>query len=85
MQVVNFVSHLSHIQSGYLFLGWTSTDTSAVVFQEVLWTFLDTGGSVGILSLRIPFPLVLDRVVYLHGRALLLAHTVVVKILAGLE
>jgi len=66
-----------------LFLGWTSTDTSAVVFQEVLGTFFDTGCSVGIFSLGVSLPLVLDRVVYLHRRTLLLAHSVVVKILAG--
>ena len=37
------------------------------------------------LSQRIPLPLVLDRVVDLHGRTLLLAHAVVVEILTCLD
>jgi hypothetical protein len=90
---VNCVGEMTNLRTGTiawdtfsingLFLRWTSSDTSTVVFQEVLGTFFDTSGSVSIFSLWISLPLVLDRVVYLHRRALLFANPVVVKILAG--
>ena len=45
----------------------------------------DAGGSVGILAVRVLLPAVLGRVVDLHGRALLLAHSVVVEVFARLN
>ena len=51
----------------------------------MLGTLLDTGGPVRVLALGVALPLVLDRVVGLHGRTLLLAHAVVIEILACLK
>ena len=51
--------------------------------EEVLGAVLDAGCAVGVLSVGVLLPLVLDGVVALHGRALLLAHAVVVKVPAG--
>ena len=51
--------------------------------EEVLGAVLDAGGAVGVLSVGVLLPLVLDGVVALHGRALLLAHPVVVEVAAG--
>ena len=51
----------------------------------MLRAVLDAGGTIRVLAQRVALPLVLDRVVDLHGRALLLAHTVVVEVLAGLQ
>ena len=51
--------------------------------EEVLGAVLDAGGAVGVLSVGVLLPLVLDGVVALHGRALLLAHPVVVEVPAG--
>ncbi len=48
-------------------------------------TVLDTGGAVRVLAVLVLLPVVLARVVDLHGWALLLAHAVVVKVLAGLH
>ena len=78
-----FLNH--HLLLLYLFLGRTSPDASTVVFEEVLRAVLDTGGSVGVLAQGVALPLVLDRVVDLHWGALLLAHTVVVEVLASLQ
>ena len=69
----------------YLFLGRTSPNASTVVFQKVLRAVLDAGGSVGVLAQGVALPLVLDRVVDLHGGALLFAHAVVVEVLASLQ
>ena len=74
-----------HLLLLYLFLGRTSPNASTVVFEEMLRAVLDAGGSVGVLAQGVALPLVLDRVVDLHGGALLLAHTVVVEVLASLQ
>ena len=74
-----------HLLLLYLFLGRTSSNASTVVFEKMLRAVLDAGGSVGVLAQGVALPLVLDRVVDLHGGALLLAHTVVVEVLASLQ
>ena len=51
----------------------------------MLWAVLDAGGTIRVLAQRVALPLVLDRVVDLHGGALLLAHAVVVEVLASLQ
>lgn len=51
----------------------------------MLRAVLDAGGTIRVLAQRVALPLVLDRVVDLHGRALLLAHTIVVEVLARLQ
>ena len=51
----------------------------------MLRAVLDAGGAVRVLAQRVSLPLVLDRVVDLHGRALLFAHPVVVEVLARLR
>ena len=48
-------------------------------------TVLDTSGAVRVRAVLVLLPVVLARVVDLHGWALLLAHAVVVKVLAGLR
>ena len=58
-------------------------DAGPIVFEEMLRAFLDAGGTVGVLALGVLLPRVLDGVVSLHGRALLLAHSVVVKVAAS--
>ena len=60
-------------------------NTGAVVLEQVLGALLDAGGAVRVLAVGVPLPLVLGRVVDVHGRALLLAHTVIVEVLAGLQ
>jgi len=50
----------------------------------MFWAVLDTGGAVGVLPRGVPLPPVLGRVVDLHGWALLLAHPLVVEVLARL-
>ena len=69
----------------HLFLGRTGSNASPVVLQKMLRAVLDAGGTVRVLAQRVALPLVLDRVVDLHGRALLLAHTIVVEVLARLQ
>ena len=66
-----------------LLLVGTHPDASPVVFEQVLGALLDARGPVGVLALGVLLPRVLYRVVSLHGRTLLLAHTVVVKVAAG--
>ena len=60
-------------------------NTGAVVLEQVLGTLLDAGGAVRVLAVGVALPLVLGRVVDVHGRALLLANPVVVEVLAGLQ
>ena len=60
-------------------------NTGAVVLEQVLGTLLDAGGAVRVLAVGVALPLVLGRVVDVHGRALLLADPVVVEVLAGLQ
>ena len=48
----------------------------------MLGAVLDAGGAVGVLSVGVLLPLVLDGVVALHGRALLLADAVVEEVAA---
>ena len=50
----------------------------------MLRAVLDAGGAVCVLAQRVALPLVLDRVVDLHWGALLLAHPIVVEVLASL-
>ena len=71
--------------ASHLLLGRTGPDAGAVVLEQVLGAVLDAGGPIGVLAVRIPLPAVLDLVVTLHGRALLLAHAVVVEVGASLE
>ena len=50
----------------------------------MLRTLSDAGGPVGVLAIGVPLPLVLGGVVDLHGRTLLFANSIIIKILAGL-
>ena len=50
----------------------------------MLRTLPDTGGTVGVLPVGVPLPLVLGGVVDLHGRTLLFTNSIIIKILAGL-
>ena len=60
-------------------------NTGAVVLEQVLGALLDAGGAVRVLAQRVSLPLVLDRVVDLHGRTLLLANAIVIEVLACLR
>ena len=51
----------------------------------MLRAVLHAGGAVRVLAQRVSLPLVLDRVVDLHGGTLLFANAVVVEILACLR
>ena len=59
-------------------------NTGAVVLEQVLGALLDAGGAVRVLAVGVPLPLVLGGVVDLHGRTLLFANSIIIKILAGL-
>ena len=69
----------------YLLFGWTSAYAGPVVLEQVFRAVLDTGGAVGVFARRVALPPVLGRVVDLHRRALLLAHALVVEVLARLR
>ena len=64
---------------------WTGSDTGSVIFEKMLWTLSHTGGTIGILSIGISLPLVLGWIVNVHGWTLLLAHSIVVEVLASLK
>lgn len=68
---------------GCHFIRRTRSNTSTIVLQQVLRTLAHTCGTVGELALWIRFPQVVRRVVLLHGRTLLFAHTIVEEVAAG--
>ena len=69
----------------YLLFGRTGADAGPVVLEQMLRTVLDACGSVCVLARRVALQAVLGRVVDLHGWALLLAHPLVIEILARLQ
>ena len=71
-------------QTAHLLLLRTGPNTGPVILEEVLRTLPDAGGSVGVLPVGVPLPLVLGGVVDLHGGALLFTDSIIIKILAGL-
>ena len=65
-----------------LFAWWTAPDAGADVFDQMLGTVFHTRSTVSVFAFWIVFPRVGDRIVTDHWRTLLLAHPVVVEVLA---
>ena len=50
----------------------------------MLWAVFNTSCTVGIFSIRISFPFVLNRIIPLHWWAFLFTNPVVIKVFTGL-
>jgi len=61
----------------------TRANTGSVVFEQMIWTCLDTCGTISILSFRVDFPGIGRRVVLHHRRTFLFADPVIMEVPAG--